>query len=83
MSAGVRFASKSERHLVTDTKETKLTLFMGRETLAYKEKLMAIGEQLSAEGINVRDPRRGTISMAAVVRYLADEEAKRRKIEES
>jgi len=62
-----------------DTKETKITLFMGKETLAYKEKLMAIGAKLLADGIDVKDTRRGGVSMAAVVRYLVDEEIARRE----
>jgi hypothetical protein len=69
---------------MADTKETKITLFMGKQTLEYKEKLERIGEELLAEGIDVNDTRRGgMVSMAAVVRYLIDEEAKRRKIADS
>lgn len=55
-----------------DTKETKITLYMGKETLEYKGKLLAIGEKLAAQGVDVRDPFRGTISMAAVIRHLID-----------
>lgn len=59
-----------------ETKEVKLTLYMGKETLDYKSKLYAIGEKLLAEGVDVKDPLRGGISMAAVVRHLIDEKMK-------
>jgi hypothetical protein len=55
-----------------ETKEVKLTLYMGKETLDYKNKLQAIGERLLAEGVDVEDKLRGGISASAVVRHLID-----------
>ena len=59
-----------------ETKEVKLNLYMGKDTIEYKNRLYAIGEKLLAQGIDVNDPLRGGISMSAVVRHLIDEKMK-------
>jgi hypothetical protein len=64
-------------------KTPKITLYMGKDTQVYKDKLDAIGAKLLADGVDVKDNLRGGISQSAVMRYLIDEEVKRRKIEES
>jgi hypothetical protein len=53
-------------------KDTKITLWMGKETDEYKDKIKAIGEKLKVAGVDVEDKLRGGISMSAVVRHLID-----------
>jgi hypothetical protein len=55
------------------SKETRiLQVNFGTKHAEYKDKLQAIGERLDEMGFDVRDPKRGGISLAAVIRHLID-----------
>ena len=49
-----------------------LQVNFGNKHAHYKAKLEAIGLRLEQDGYNVRDPKKGGISLAAVIRLLID-----------